>query len=340
MPSDKADRGPADRPYHHLPDGRFRNPPGSPRRYTTSFDLIRFMWRHWRRRDPAVAVPEGHLLPEGEVLRQLQRHAGRDSLTWLGHASFLIRIGGRTLLTDPYLGLTAGPAGFGPKRFAPPALAAGALPPIDLLLVSHNHYDHLDAPTLAALPGKERIEVLTPLRLGAFFRRLGYARVHELDWYDVRRFDGLEVTALPAVHFSRRAAFDRNRTLWAGFAVRAVGQHLYFSGDTAYGAVFREIGRRLGPFDLGLVGIGAYMPRRIMQSSHTTPEEALQLARDIGAARVLGMHWGTVALTDEDPFEPPARFRRAAEAQGLGPDRAWLMAIGETRALPGPWPRN
>ena len=330
----------AGRPYHHLPDGRFRNPPGSPRRYTTTADLFRFMYRHWRNRAPRVTVPPGHVLSPEQVRRQLQQHAASDSITWLGHACFLIRLGGRTLLTDPYLGETAGPAGFGPKRFVAPALAVEALPPIDLLLVSHNHYDHLDAPTLAALARRDAPEVLAPLKLGPLLRGFGFNRVHELDWYHSRAYDGIEVEAVPAVHFSRRTAFDRNRTLWTGFAIRTQGQNIYFSGDTAYGAVFREIGARLGPFDLAMVGIGAYLPRRIMQSSHTTPEEALQLAGDLRAGTVLGMHWGTVVLTDEDPFEPPQRFRQAAEALGLGPERAWLMAIGETRPLPERWPRN
>lgn len=332
--------GTQSRPYHHLPNGRFRNPPGSPRRVTTFWDMVRFMWRHWRHRRPLVEVPPGHALPPEEVRRQLDQHQGRDSLTWLGHASFLIRIAGKTVLTDPYLGETAGPTGFGPKRYVPSALAVDALPPIDVLLVSHNHYDHLDRPTLQRLARKSEVEAVVPLKLGDFFRRLGYARVHELDWYEERRFDGLLIQALPAVHFSRRKPFDRNRTLWCGFAIEGGGHKLYFSGDTAHGEVFREIGAAARRFDLAIVGIGAYLPRRIMQASHTTPEEALTLARDIGAERVLGMHWGTVVLTDEDPFEPPERFRLAAEAAGLWPDRAWLMAIGETRALPGPWPRN
>lgn len=302
--------------------------------------MVRFMWRHWRHREARVTVPPDHALSPDEVRWQLEQHRGRDSLTWLGHASFLIRIAGKTVLTDPYLGKTAGPTGFGPKRFVPPALTVGELPPIDVLLLSHNHYDHLDLPTLRRLPGKAEVEVLVPLKLGAFFRRLGFSRVHELDWYEERHFAALRIQALPAVHFSRRRPFDRNCTLWCGFALEGDGHRLYFSGDTAHGDVFREIGAAAGRFDLAIVGIGAYLPRRIMQASHTTPEEALALARDIGADRVLGMHWGTVALTDEDPFEPPERFRRAAEAAGLGPERAWLMAIGETRALPGPWPRN
>jgi len=302
--------------------------------------MVRFMWRHWRHRRPRIEVPPGHALPTAEVRRQLAQYQGRDSLTWLGHASFLIQIGDKTVLIDPYLGETAGPTGFGPKRFVPPALAVDELPRIDLLLVSHNHYDHLDLPTLRRLTGKSESEVVVPLRLGDFFRRLGYRRVHELDWYEERRFQALRVQALPAVHFSRRRPFDRNRSLWCGFALQAEGHKLYFSGDTAHGEVFRQVGEVAGGFDLAIVGIGAYLPRRIMRASHTTPEEALALARDLGAARVLGMHWGTVVLTDEDPFEPPQRFRRAAEASGLEPERAWLMAIGETRALPGPWPRN
>jgi L-ascorbate metabolism protein UlaG (beta-lactamase superfamily) len=333
------DRG-APRPYHHLVDGRFRNPPGSPARTTTFGHLYRFMWRQWRQRKPEIAIPDGHVLGREEVARQLDRYADRDSITWLGHACFLIRIAGKTVLTDPYLGTVAGPKGLGPKRYVPAALRVDELPPIDLLLVSHNHYDHLDRPTLARLAGKDRVEVLAPLRLGRFFRRLGYARVHELDWYEEQRFGPLRVTALPAVHFSRRGPFDCNRSLWLGFAVESEALRLYFAGDTAYGEVFREIGQRAGPFDLAIVPIGAYLPREIMHASHTTPEEALQLAADIGAEAVLGMHWGTVVLTEEDQFEPPQRFRAAAEARGLAPKCAWLMAIGETRPLARPWPRN
>jgi L-ascorbate metabolism protein UlaG (beta-lactamase superfamily) len=335
-----ADPAPGGRPDHHLADGCFRNPPGSPRRNVTFGYMTRFMWRQWRRREPRVEVPDGHVLEADEVVRQLAREGGGDAITWLGHASFLIRIAGKWVLTDPYLGTVAGPSGLGPKRYVAPALGVDQLPPIDLLLVSHNHYDHLDLPTLARLPGKERIEVVVPLRLGGYFRRLGYARVHELDWYDERAFDGVRVTALPAVHFSRRGPFDRNRSLWVGFAIRSDERRLYFSGDTAYGKIFREIGERVGPFDLAIVPIGAYLPRRIMQASHTTPEEALLVARDVRADTALAMHWGTVVLTEEAQFEPPERFRAAAEAQDLEPERAWLMAIGETRALPRAWPRN
>lgn len=327
------------RPYHHRADGRFRNPPGSPRREATRADFAAFLARRFR--DRAVpAIPDGHVLTREEALAGLAAQGGGDSVTWLGHAAFLIRLGGRTILTDPYLGAVAGPFGFGPRRYVEPPLPVEALPPIDVLAVSHSHYDHLCASTIRALPGKERIEVLAPLRLGAFFRRRGYRNVHELDWWERRRFGGLDATLLPAVHFSRRGPFDTNRTLWGGFAFGAEGGRIFFSGDTAHGEVFGEIGGREGPFDLALLGIGAYEPQPIMKASHATPEEAVQIGRAIGARAVMGMHWGTVTLTDEPAFEPPERFRAAALAAGYRAEDAWLLRIGETRALPRRWPSN
>jgi L-ascorbate metabolism protein UlaG (beta-lactamase superfamily) len=326
----------AGKPYHHLADGTFRNPPGSPARAAGLEDFVPFMMRRVAARADAVAVPPGHVTPVETALADLEEMAGRDSITWLGHAAFLIRMADLWILTDPYLGETAGPAGFGPRRYVPPGIPFERLPPIDVLVVSHNHYDHLDAPTIEALPGKERMLVIAPLRLGDFFRQRGYRQVVDLDWYQAHAIGGLTVTCLPAVHFSRRGAFDRNRTLWASFAFDDVATRLWFSGDTAYGEVFGEIGRRAGPFDMALIGIGAYEPQAIMKATHATPEEAVRIADDIGAARTVGMHWGTVVLTDEPPFEPPERFRAAAAAAGWTPERAILMRIGETLPLPGP----
>jgi N-acyl-phosphatidylethanolamine-hydrolysing phospholipase D len=323
----------ADGPWHHTADG-FRNPPGSPERGGDFGDWSSFFLRRFTERGE-VTVPAGHVLPEADALDGVvnQRSDG-DRLTWLGHASFLLRLDGRTILTDPYLSEHASPLPpLGPKRFAPPGLPAQRLPPIDLLLLSHNHYDHLDLPTVEALAGKDRVEVVVPLGLAGYFRDRGYLRVHEVDWYQERRLQGLGITALPAIHFSKRTPFDRNRTLWTGYAIQGRSKRIYFAGDTAYGPVFREIGRRIAPFDLALLPIGAYEPRVLMRGSHSTPEESLQIARELGARRVVGMHWGTIRLTDEPPFEPPERFRAAAPAAGYGPDDAWLMRIGETRAV-------
>ena len=276
--------------------------------------------------------PPQVMMTSAEAQRNLDG-AGNPSITWLGHASFLIRLDGKTVLTDPYLGVNAGPIGFGPKRFAPPPIAVEDLPPIDVLVLSHNHYDHLDLATIEKLAPKDSMTVLLPLGLKSYFTDLGYGRVIEMDWWQSHKEGALEVQALPAVHFSSRGLFDRNRTLWVSFAIRAKGLSLWFSGDTAPGAVFEEIARRAGPFDLAMVGIGAYEPRAIMKSSHSTPEEAITIVRAVKARKAIGMHWGTVKLTPEDPFEAAPRFKAAAKASGYGEDNAWIMKIGETREL-------
>lgn len=320
-----------DRPWHHTADG-FRNPPGSPARGGDFGDWASFFWRGFTRRGE-TPVPEGHVLPADVALAGIAAENG-DSLTWLGHACFLIRVGGRTILTDPFLSDHASPvAPLGPRRFAPPGLRPAQLPPIDVVLLSHNHYDHLDVPTLDAVPGRGRIQGVVPLGLRSYLADRGYAQVHELDWGDEARIGDLRITAVPAVHFSKRTLFDRNRTLWTGYAIESGNRRVYFAGDTAYGQVFPRLAHELPRFDLGIVPIGAYEPRELMRGSHTTPEEAVQIGRDLGIPRLVGMHWGSIRLTDEPPFEPPERFREAAHAAGYAADDAWVMSIGETRPL-------
>lgn len=329
----------ADRPAHHTDRG-FCNPPGSPHMRADAGTYWRFIGRMLRNSRKSWPLPEGHALDANTAAAGWRSHGETPALLWLGHAAFLLRLGGKTLLLDPYLGEVAGPVRrYSPRRFVPPAMPPERLPPIDLLVISHNHYDHLCAETLHRLPNRAGISVIVPLKLGRFFRRFGFRQVIELDWHDSLALDGLGVTALPAIHWSKRTAFDTNRTLWAGFALEAEGLRLYFAGDTAYGPVFREIGERYAPFDYGLVPIGAYEPRIIMAGHHANPEEAVQIGRDIGAKRLVAMHWGTVMLTDEHPFEPPGRFRAAALQHGYGPEDAWVMAIGESRPL-RPWPGN
>lgn len=337
------------RPPHHRPDGRFANPAGSPRRAATLPDFLRFLGRQVAQARRAVIVPPGHVLSEDEALARWAALEGGDGILWLGHASFLIRIDGVTILTDPYLGLVAGPRNLGPRRFVQAAIHPARLPPIDVLAVSHDHYDHLCEWTLDQLaPRRHALRVVCPLRVGHHFTRRGFAHVRELDWGEGVTARGagpgheVAITALPAIHFSGRGALDRNRSLWASFAFASTdgGPRVFFSGDTGHGPVFREIGRDHGPFDLAIVGIGAYDPRAIMAAVHANPEEGLDIAADVGATVALGMHWGTIVLTEEPPFEPAARFAAAAEARGLGPDRAWILAIGETRALARTYPKN
>lgn len=323
-------------PPHRSARG-FHNPPGSPRARGSTADWLRFLrdvgFGPRTLRQPTL--PAGHVLDAEQACAQLAAQQGRDSLTWLGHACFLIRIDGRAVLTDPYLSPYAGPLpGLGPKRFAGTGLPIDRLPKLDAILLSHNHYDHLDAVALRQLAADHRdVTFLVPLGLVPIIRRLGFRNVHELDWGQAHADNGLTVTALPAVHFSSRTPFDRNRTLWCGFGLRSTRHHLYFAGDTGWGEVFEHAGRRFGPFDVGLVPIGAYAPRALMQAVHANPEEAVRIGRAMQARRLVAMHWGTIALTTEPAFEPPGRFLQAAQASGYVDDDRWVMRIGETRAL-------
>jgi len=319
------------KPWHHLSNGEYRNPEGSAKSSATFGDMVTFFFR--RMRDKPPVIPAGHVVAQVQAQSDFQKLAGQDTVTWLGHASFLLRLNGKTVLTDPYLTERAGRLGLGPLRYVAPGIPLNALPPIDIILVSHNHYDHLDENTIEALPGKDRTDVVVPLGLGAFFKQRGYANVHERDWFESVSLDGIEIEVLPAIHFSRRGPFDRNRTLWSGFAIRSNAKTIFHSGDTAYGPVFKEIGERAGPFDLALVAIGAYLPASIMETVHITPEQAVSVIDDVNATSAVGMHWGTVRLTDEDPFEPSKRFLDAAGAANWAPNRARIMKIGETVLL-------
>lgn len=319
---------PNDRPAHHRPDGGFRNPPGSPQQTAKLGDFLRFLlWD--MRRATLPPLPADLVANEPLVLADLPE----NHVAWLGHACFALRMAGKLILTDPFLSRTAGPAGLGPRRFLDPAVAARDLPRLDLIVISHNHYDHLDSAALAAYRWRGSTPVVCPLSLGPLLRRWGFAEVHERDWWQDWVMGDLTVTALPAVHFSGRGLFDRNRTLWASFAMASPTRKVWFGGDTAPGAVFAELGERAGPFDLAMIGIGAYEPRSIMQASHATPEEAVGIARQIRARHTIGMHWGSIMLTPEHPFEAPGRFRRAALEQQYGESNAWILKVGEARAF-------
>ena len=328
------------KPAHHTRRG-FRNPPGSGRDHGILGHLwliLRFLWltRHVPRRPE---VPGGFVLSRGAVRDGLRQHRGVDSVTWLGHACFLIRLGGRTILTDPFLSDHASPVdGFGPRRFTPPALRARDLPPLDLVLISHNHYDHFDVATLSDPRFPRGARMVVPLGLGSRLHELGYADVTEVDWHHELTLGGdgnapLRVVATPSVHFSGRGLFDRNRTLWCGFALEGGGKRLFFGGDSAFGPVFGDIGARHGPFDLALLGIGAYEPRPLFKSSHATPEEAAEMGRLLGARKILGMHYGAIVLSGEPAFEPPQRLRAAGRSLGYADEDIWTLKIGETRAL-------
>lgn len=252
---------------------------------------------------------------------------GQSSLTWIGHASYLIRTGGQAILTDPVWS-EAIPGRI--RRRTAPGLAWDLLPAIDAVLLSHNHYDHLDAPTIRRLP--RDTPIFAPAALGRWFRRRGFSAVTELDWWEHATVGDLSLEFVPAHHWTRRGVFDLNRTLWGGWLIQAPdGPMIYYAGDSAYGTRFTEIAERHPRIDLAILPIGAYAPRWFMGNAHLDPAQAVQAAIDVGARRMAWMHWGTFVLSAE-PMAEPARLTRTAWAEaGLRAEDLWDLAIGETR---------
>lgn len=254
------------------------------------------------------------------------------TVTWVGHSTLLVQLDGVNLLTDPTWSDRGSPVSFaGPRRLTPPGLLFEDLPPIHLVLISHDHYDHLDAPTITRLAEAHRPLFVVPLGLKAWFAGLGILDVEELDWWQSRRVRGLTVICLPAQHFSGRTLWDQNLRLWSSWAVAGQAKRLFFAGDTGYYEGFKAIGARLGPFDLAAIPIGTYLPPRIMRTVHTTPEEALQIFSDVRASRFVGLHWGTFDMADEPIDEPPRRLEAEARRLGLNSEQVWVLKPGETR---------
>ena len=311
---------------------RFKNLPGGPLRKPKLFKRLYLFLKRLKYIKPTLA--ETFIIPEKDVLEKYFQYKDEDTITWLGHSTFLIKIDGKTILTDPFLTDHASPIeGLGPKRFSPPGLTIDKLPPIDIVLVSHDHYDHCDAKTIIHLANKANIHVVVPLRLGALFKKFGYKHIHELGWYDTWAFENLTIHGLPAYHYSKRNIFTHNVSLWAGYIIENGKKKIYFSGDTAYGSVFTEIGATYGPFDYALVSVGSYHPPELMLASHLSPAQAVQVGLDLGAKTLVAMHWGTLILSDEPPLEPPILFHQACEKAKYAAENIWILNIGETRKI-------
>lgn len=321
-------------------------------------------WNRDRLLNPPAPNPPAEAIPT-EVPRLARPRApeGRTRITWIGHATFLIQFGGLNLLTDPVFSDRATPISWlGPRRLLPPALEIDELPPIDAVLLSHSHYDHLDAPSVDRLRDRfgDALPWVTPLGYRSWFEGRGVRQVRELDWGDqtlvgpAPSLSGgapvdlavagapegskavtLEITACPAQHWCRRG-FRTNGRLWASFVLRASdGGSIYFGGDSGYFAGYQEIGARHGPFDVSLLPIGAYEPRWFMETSHMNPEDAVRAYRDLGGSGgFIGMHWGTFRLTDEDVLEPPLRTREAWAEAGLPESDLHLPGVGGTVVSP------
>jgi len=321
----------SEKPYHHLPDGTFRNPEGSPvRSKDVKFSYIQFS-KEKKKID--LTVTKDHVIDKKIVKENLEKLKNDDYIAWIGHATFLIKLGNTTIITDPVFSKNAGPLIFGPDRFTEPALNLNEIPQTDVFLLTHNHYDHQDMSTIRKFPYKNA-KVLLPLKLGKYFKR--YKDVNEMDWYDeIKVNDDLKITLLPAVHWSKRSLTDTNKTLWGNFLIEYKDKKILFACDTGYGDIYKDLGEKYGPIDLSMINIGAYDFRPMFEKSiyHTTPEEALQIAQDLKSKKVLGTHWGTFVLSLEPIMEPPIRFKASAERYGFKKDDAIIFKIGEINSL-------
>lgn len=301
----------------------------------------RGFWRwQWERRVRGLPSPPSPSHRDWRVapdLAQLHSPASNPSVTWIGHATLLLRLGGLNVLTDPHFSERASPVGFaGPGRHHPPGVALRELPQVDVIVISHNHYDHLDAASVEALHARfgDALRFLVPLGLRPWFERRGVTNVAEFDWWEETAVGGVRFTFTPAQHWSGRSLFDRNRTLWGGWAIRAPDANVYFAGDTGYSKDFREIGRRLGPFDFAAIPIGAYEPAWFMGPQHTDPAQALQIHRDVGARQSIGIHWGVFELADDALDAAPQALAGARDAAAVSERAFFVLKVGETRRIP------
>jgi len=320
------------KPYHHLSNGTFRNPEGSPERN------INFKWSfkvfNKEKKKLDMTIPKDHIVKKEKVLSDLAKLKDENYIAWIGHATFIIKLGNTTIITDPVFSKNAGPLIFGPKRFTKPALKLNEIPKIDLFLLTHNHYDHQDMMTIRRFPFKNA-KVLLPLKLGKYFTKNGYNDVNEMDWYDeININEKLKITFLPAVHWSKRSLTDTNKTLWGNFLIEYDGKKILFACDTGVGKIYKDLGDKYGPIDISFINIGAYnfypiSPYKDKSTYHTNPEEALSIGKDLKSKKVIGTHWGTFVLSLEPIMEPPIRFKRNAERYGFKKKDAIIFKIGQ-----------
>jgi N-acyl-phosphatidylethanolamine-hydrolysing phospholipase D len=301
---------PGDTPAWHLGHG-FRNLDGA-----YSYTMTGRAWGLLRRavtRAPERGTPPKPLANDGAELRHNGTH---PTITWVGHATLLVQLAGVNVLTDPIWADHVGPPIFGVSRLVPPGIRFEDLPRIQAVVISHDHYDHLDLGTVQRLAREHNPTFFVPLGLRAWLLERGITNVVELDWWQSRTLHGLTFTATPAQHSSGRGLFDQNERLWASWVVTGGGKRFFFGGDTGYTPALAEIGKRLGPFDVAALPIGGYSAFTAKHPNHVNPEEALQLFDDLHARLLVPMHWGTFALNREPFREPPTRLLAAALKRG------------------------
>lgn len=289
----------------------------------------------WRLEREPGPWSEYHDVPPGPPP---PRRVGRGALrvTWVNHATVLVQMDGLNFLTDPIWSYRGSPVSWvGPHRVRPPGLRMRDLPPIDVVLVSHNHYDHLDMPTIRTLASRHHPRIFAGLGNRKLFVREGVGGAEDFEWWESARVGhGVRVTAVPAEHFSGRGLCDRDATLYAGWAIRGTAGAVYFAGDTGWGPHFAQVRERIGDIRLAILPIGAYLPRWFMKDKHISPEEAVRAHQTLGARTSVAMHFGTFPLGDDGEDEPPRALRAALDRAGVPRDRFWILDMGYGRDVP------
>lgn len=340
-------KGPDPAKPHHTPQGYQNN-------YSGNFDKPFSEFLRWQadriknKLPPDPKTPTPTVKPDLAFIHANARAGAAmvPAVTWIGHGSALVQASGLNVLTDPIFSERAFPVQFaGPKRMQPPGVLLADLPRIDVVVISHNHYDHLDRNSVFALSQQTGGSPLfiVPLGLKAWMEGIGITQVRELDWWQSAMVGKVEFVLTPVQHWSARSLGDRRETLWGGWAVFSPDFHWYYSGDTGYSRDFsdtrarfadRQSAEKSGGFDLALIAIGAYEPRWFMKEQHLNPAESVQVHRDVGAKRSVAVHWGTFNLTDEPLDQPPQDLAAARDAAKLTAEDFFLLAVGETRKLP------
>jgi L-ascorbate metabolism protein UlaG (beta-lactamase superfamily) len=317
-------------PAHHTMNG-FRNVYNNPEH--GFMDFLR--WKLGIVPDEEPAIPHAQMIPyvPDIVAPDYQRINHPDpakiQITWIGHSTFLIQLEGINILTDPIFNSRSSPLSIGFERRSPPGIPFDRLPPIHAVLISHNHYDHLDLYTVKKLGNTPKYFV--PLKLGQWFHNHKITNYVEMDWWDTSMFKGIRIVSVPSQHFSRRTPFDGNKTLWTGWVLETKRGKILFAGDTGYSPHFKEIREKLGPMRLALLPIGSYRPRWYMKTIHMDPLDAVSAHKDLQAQQSIAMHWGTFYIADEPLGEPPLYLKKIMKEASMAADSFLVMKFGETR---------
>ena len=317
-------------PAHHTTNG-FRNIYDYPEHGFASF----LRWKLGRTPNEEPVITPAQMIPYVPDIvapdYRLIYHPdpSKIQITWIGHSTFLIQVEGINILTDPIFNSKSSPLGIGFERKSPPGIPFDRLPPIHAVLISHNHYDHLDLYTVKKLGNKPKYYI--PLKLGQWFRDQKITNYVEMDWWDASMFKGIRIVSIPSQHFSRRTPWDGNKTLWAGWVLETKRGKILFAGDTGYSPHFKEIRTTLGPMRLALLPIGSYRPRWFMKAIHMDPPDAVSAHKDLQAQQSIAMHWGTFYIADEPLGEPPLYLKKVMHEAFMAEDSFLVMKFGETR---------